>query len=124
MCIRDRRIIRQVAATMPEGPINVVDKKGTLPPKEKVLTDMESLIRQFMTTTMGVNAPAGQVYFAAENPKGELGFFLDSKGGGLPNRLRMRSPDVYKRQHQNNSKQLPFPHPFLPPKKKVFILTP
>ena len=42
--------------------------------------------------TMGVNAPAGQVYFAAENPKGELGFFLDSKGGGLPNRLRMRSP--------------------------------
>ena len=67
-------------------------QEGTLPPKEKVLTDMESLIRQFMTTTMGVNAPAGQVYFAAENPKGELGFFLDSKGGGLPNRLRMRSP--------------------------------
>lgn len=45
---------------------------------------MESLIRQFMTTTMGVNAPAGQVYFAAENPKGELGFFLDSKGAGFP----------------------------------------
>lgn len=91
-CAQSLRIIRQVAATMPEGPINVVDKKGTLPPKEKVLTDMESLIRSFMTTTMGVNAPAGQVYFAAENPKGELGFFLDSKGGGLPNRLRMRSP--------------------------------
>ena len=53
---------------------------------------MESLIRQFMTTTQGVNAPVGQVYFAAENPKGELGFFIDSKGGGLPNRLRMRSP--------------------------------
>lgn len=45
---------------------------------------MESLIRQFMTTTMGVNAPAGQVYFAAENPKGELGFFLDSKGADFP----------------------------------------
>ncbi|MBQ1961117.1 MAG: hypothetical protein II349_06310, partial [Akkermansia sp.] len=39
-----------------------------------------------------VNAPAGQVYFAAENPKGELGFFLDSKGGGIANRLKMRSP--------------------------------
>ena len=86
------RIIRQVIETMPDGPINMVDTKGTLPEKKKVLTDMESLIRQFMTTTMGVNAPAGQVYFAAENPKGELGFFLDSKGGGLPNRLRMRSP--------------------------------
>ena len=86
------RIIRQVIETVPDGPINMVDTKGTLPEKKKVLTDMESLIRQFMTTTMGVNAPAGQVYFAAENPKGELGFFLDSKGGGLPNRLRMRSP--------------------------------
>lgn len=75
------RIIRQVIETMPDGPINMVDTKGTLPEKKKVLTDMESLIRQFMTTTMGVNAPAGQVYFAAENPKGELGFFLDSKGG-------------------------------------------
>lgn len=74
------RIIRQVIETMPDGPINMVDTKGTLPEKKKVMTDMESLIRQFMATTMGVNAPAGQVYFAAENPKGELGFFLDSKG--------------------------------------------
>ena len=35
MCIRDRRqslrIIRQVIETMPDGPINMVDTKGTLP---------------------------------------------------------------------------------------------
>ena len=86
------RIIRQVLQTMPQGPINMVDQKGTLPEKRRVLTGMEELIRQFMSTTEGVNAPAGQVYFAAENPKGELGFMIDSKGGGIPNRLRMRSP--------------------------------
>ena len=86
------RIVRQVLENMPDGPINVVGEKGLLPPKQQVMTNMEDLIQQFMVTTMGVNAPAGQVYFAAENPKGELGFFLDSKGGGLPNRLRMRSP--------------------------------
>ena len=86
------RIIRQVLQTMPQGPINMVDQKGTLPEKRRVLTGMEELIRQFMSTTEGVNAPADQVYFAAENPKGELGFMIDSKGGGIPNRLRMRSP--------------------------------
>ncbi len=86
------RIIRQVIAKMPKGPIWVQLDKGILPPKKDVLTGMEELIRQFMVSTECVNAPVGQVYFAAENPKGELGFFLDSKGGGIANRLKMRSP--------------------------------
>ncbi len=86
------RIIRQVLAKMPKGPIWVQLDKGILPPKKDVLTGMEELIRQFMVSTECVNAPAGQVFFAAENPKGELGFFLDSKGGGIANRLKMRSP--------------------------------
>lgn len=86
------RIIRQVCATMPKGPICVQLDKGILPPKQDVLTGMEELIRQFMVSTECVNAPVGQVFFAAENPKGELGFFLDSKGGGIANRLKMRSP--------------------------------
>lgn len=86
------RIIRQVIKNMPGGPIWVQLDKGILPPKKDVLTGMEELIRQFMVSTQCVNAPEGQVYFAAENPKGELGFFLDSKGGGIANRLKMRSP--------------------------------
>ncbi len=86
------RIIRQVCAKMPKGPIWVQLDKGILPPKKDVLTGMEELIRQFMVSTECVNAPVGQVFFAAENPKGELGFFLDSKGGGIANRLKMRSP--------------------------------
>ncbi len=29
---------------------------------------------------------------AHENPKGELGFYINSKGGGTPHRLKIRSP--------------------------------
>lgn len=86
------RIIQQVIAKLPSGPINVQDVKDVLPAKEKVMTSMPELIRQFMLTTVGVDVPPGSAYFAAENPKGELGFYIDSQGGGLPNRLKMRSP--------------------------------
>ncbi len=86
------RIIKQVIATMPDGPVSITDKQGTMPAKDKVLTGMEEQIRDFMTTTQGVNVPVGQSYFAAENPKGELGFFIDSRGGGVPYRFRLRSP--------------------------------
>ena len=63
-----------------------------LPPKHKVLTSMEELIHQFILVTQGVNAPPGEIYFSAENPKGELGFYINSKGGGTPNRLKIRAP--------------------------------
>ena len=36
--------------------------------------------------------PAGEVYFEAENPKGILGFYIVSKGGGVPYRLKIRAP--------------------------------
>ena len=85
-------ICRQVLDTMPAGPVNLTDPKGTLPDKEKVLMSMEELIHHFMVSTQGVAAPAGEVYFAAENPKGELGFHIFSKGGGVPYRLKIRSP--------------------------------
>ncbi len=86
------RILRQVVAKMPEGPINVENSKGLLPSKEMVLKKMEELIHQFMIVTEGVKAPPGEVYFGAENPKGELGFYINSKGGGVPHRLKIRSP--------------------------------
>jgi NADH-quinone oxidoreductase subunit D len=86
------KIIRQVLADFPEGDINVVNSKSTLPEKERVLMNMEELIHHFIVATQGIEAPAGEVYFAAENPKGELGFYIHSKGGGVPNRLKIRSP--------------------------------
>lgn len=86
------RILRQCLDKLPGGPINIDDGKIVLPPKQKVLTSMEELIHQFMLVTEGINAPAGEVYFGAENPKGELGFYINSKGGGTPYRMKIRSP--------------------------------
>lgn len=87
------RIIRQVIAKMPSGAYYAEDaKKIFLPPKDKVLTKMEELIQNFMLVTEGPQLPAGEVYFEAENPKGALGFFIRSNGGGVPYRLRIKGP--------------------------------
>jgi NADH-quinone oxidoreductase subunit D len=92
-------IVRQCLDRLPGGadnaskePINVTDGKTVLPPKDKVMTSMEELIHQFMLVTEGVNAPPGEIYFSAENPKGELGFYINSRGGGTPHRMKIRAP--------------------------------
>src|SRR5262245_53523697 len=73
------RILHQCLDQLPGGadnpsgePIHVPDGKTVLPLKHKVLTSMEELIHHFMLVTEGVNAPPGEIYFGAENPKGEL----------------------------------------------------
>ena len=86
------RIIRQVLDRLPDGPVNCIDSKSTLPAKERVLMSMEELIHHFIVATQGIDAPPGEVYFAAENPKGELGFYIHSTGGGVPHRLKIRTP--------------------------------
>lgn len=86
------KICRQVLDNMPSGPINVIDPKNVLPEKERVLMKMEELIHHFIVSTQGIDAPEGEVYFGHENPKGELGFYINSKGGGVPHRLKIRSP--------------------------------
>jgi len=86
------RILHQVIDRMPDGPINVDDPKNFPPPKTTVLTKMEELIHHFILHTEGPDIPPGEVYFAAENPKGELGFYINSRGGGTPHRLKIRAP--------------------------------
>ena len=93
------RILEQCCNKIPGGaenkshePVNIQDGKITLPSKQKVLSSMEELIHQFMLVTEGVNCPPGETYFGHENPKGELGFYINSKGGGTPNRLKIRAP--------------------------------
>ena len=93
------RIIHQCLDKIPGGfdnkskePVCIDDGKIALPPKHKVLTGMEELIHHFMLVTQGVNCPPGEVYFGHENPKGELGFYIVSRGGGVPYRLKIRSP--------------------------------
>ena len=86
------RILKQALAKLPAGEINAPDFKTVLPPKEQVLTKMEQLIHHFMVVTEGPNVPPGASYFGAENPKGELGFYIISRGGGVPWRLKIRAP--------------------------------
>ncbi|MDG1354852.1 MAG: NADH dehydrogenase (quinone) subunit D [Opitutales bacterium] len=86
-------IVKQVIASMPGGLWYADDaKKIFAPPKEKVMTSMEELIQNFMIVTEGPQVPAGETYFEAENPKGALGFYLVSRGGGVPYRLKIRAP--------------------------------
>lgn len=86
-------IIRQVCEKMPEGLwYNDEAKKIFAPPKAKVMSSMEELIQNFMVVTEGPQMPSGEVYFEAENPKGWLGFYIVSKGGGVPYRMKIRSP--------------------------------
>ena len=87
------RIIKQAIAKFPSGDWYAKEAVRIFaPPKSKVLSSMEELINNFMIVTEGPLMPAGEVYFEAENPKGALGFYIVSKGGGVPWRMKIRSP--------------------------------
>jgi len=91
---QSNRIIKQCIEQLPKGAIMSPDApKFTLPPKDRVLADMESLIHQFVLITKGpIAAPEGEIYVATEVPKGELGYYIISDGSGRPYRMRLRAP--------------------------------
>jgi NADH-quinone oxidoreductase subunit D len=62
------RIVRQALRDLPDGPY--------INPKVPKI----------------IKAPAGEIYFRAENPRGELAFYLISTGDKKPYRLRVRGP--------------------------------
>ena len=64
----------------------------TFPPKDRVFTNLESMIQQFKLFSQGFDAPAGEIYCGTEAHKGELGFYIVSTGGGNPYRLKIRTP--------------------------------
>jgi NADH-quinone oxidoreductase subunit C/D len=86
------RIIRQCLDKLPQGPILAENAGVVLPPKEKVMRDMESLIHHFIIVTHGIKVPKGEVYVGTEVPKGELGFYIVSDGTTKPYRMKIRSP--------------------------------
>jgi NADH-quinone oxidoreductase subunit D len=61
------RILRQCIEQMPEGPF-----RAKLPKNMKV--------------------PASEIYCEFENPRGHLGFFIESQGGTIPYRVHIRGP--------------------------------
>lgn len=91
---QSNRIIKQCIEKLPRGPVITPDApKFTLPPKERIMKDIETLIHQFVLITKGpIAAPEGEVYSAIEAPKGELGFYFVSDGTGRPYRMRVRAP--------------------------------
>ncbi|SYZ73301.1 NADH-quinone oxidoreductase subunit D 1 [Candidatus Zixiibacteriota bacterium] len=86
------RIVQQALDGMPEGPYRVHAPGIVLPPKEDVLSKMESLIFHFKLITEGFKPPRGAVYQAIESPKGELGYYISSDGSNKPHRMRVRPP--------------------------------
>jgi NADH-quinone oxidoreductase subunit D len=87
-----RKIVQQVLEKMPLGEVHSFSPKKVLPNKKRVYTKMEELIHDFMIVNFGIETPAGEIYHAVESSKGELGFYIYSKGDGQPWRMKIRSP--------------------------------
>ena len=68
------RICRQALDGMPSGPWQADAPHVLLPDREKMKTQMESLIYHFKIVTEGFRVPEGSVYQVVESPRGELGY--------------------------------------------------
>jgi len=86
------RIIKQALEGMPSGS-HQADAPGiVLPDREKMKTQMESLIYHFKIVTEGFRVPEGEVYSAIESPRGEVGCYMVSDGTQKPYRVHWRGP--------------------------------
>ena len=95
------KIVKQILDKMPQGEVLANNPKKVLPHKTEIYTKMEELIHDFMIVNFGINPPVGEIYHAIEGSKGELGFYLVSKGEGHPWKCKIRSPSF------NNLQALP-----------------
>jgi NADH-quinone oxidoreductase subunit D len=86
------RIIDQALDELPGGPVMAHAPKIVPPPKDKTLTQIESLIHHFLITEEGFHPPVGEIYMSVESPRGEMGYYLVSDGGPRPFRLKIRPP--------------------------------
>src|SRR5271154_6554996 len=86
------KICQQALDGMPEGEIKADAPKVVLPDREKMKTQMESLIYHFKIVTEGFPVPAGEVYQAVEGAHGEIGYYVVSDGTAKPYRVHMRYP--------------------------------
>lgn len=86
------KILRQCMDQIRPGQTLSNDPKKVLPHKDEIYTKMEELIHDFIIVNFGINPPEGDTYFAVENPKGELGFYIVSNGSGHPWKMKIRSP--------------------------------
>jgi NADH-quinone oxidoreductase subunit D len=85
------KIVLQALDKLKPGPILADAPKVCLPPKQAVVNTIEGLIHQFKIITEGFKPEEGEVYVGVENPKGEVGFYLNSDGSACPYRMKIRS---------------------------------
>jgi NADH-quinone oxidoreductase subunit D len=86
------RIVKQAVEGMPEGPWHADAPHVVLPDREKMKTQMESLIYHFKIVTEGYRVPEGEVYQVVESPRGELGYYIVSDGTSKPYRVHVHGP--------------------------------
>ena len=86
------RIVRQALEGMPSGPWQADAPHIVLPERERMKTQMESLIYHFKIVTEGFRVPPGSAYQVTESPRGELGYYVVSDGTAKPHRVFMRTP--------------------------------
>ena len=89
------KIIKQAVKRIPDGAINVVDRRITMPEKGCVYGGIEGMMNQFKLVVDGVKVPEGEYYGAYEAANGELGFFIVSDGSGTPYKVKVRPPSFY-----------------------------
>jgi NADH:ubiquinone oxidoreductase subunit D len=70
----------------------VDDPRFILPQKADVYENIEALMNHFKHVMDGVQVPVGEVYSATEAANGELGYYIVSKGGGGPYKIKVRPP--------------------------------
>jgi len=86
------KIMEQVLAALPGGPVKVNDRKIAPPPRAEMKRSMEALIHHFKLYTEGYHVPPGETYTAVEAPKGEFAVYLVSDGTNRPYRCKIRAP--------------------------------
>ncbi|RMG96892.1 MAG: NADH dehydrogenase (quinone) subunit D [Chloroflexi bacterium] len=86
------RIIRQALDKLPQGPVNISDRKIVPPPRSELGHSMEAVIHHFKLWTEGFSAPEGFVYQSVESPRGEFSVYLRGDGSPRPARVHFRTP--------------------------------
>ena len=86
------KIVRQCIDKMPSGPIKADAPKIVLPDRDDMKTHMDALIHHFLIAADGFKVPEGEVYFAIEGSKGELGYYIVADGSERPYRCHVRGP--------------------------------
>ncbi|HSV73746.1 MAG TPA: NADH dehydrogenase (quinone) subunit D [Chthonomonadales bacterium] len=89
---QSREIVKQAVERMPDGPVNVDNRKVVPPPRAELDSSMEAVIHHFKLWTEGFRPPVGEAYVPIEGPRGEIGFYIVSDGSGYPWRMHERPP--------------------------------